>query len=332
MKFLSLIILFVSHAVLAGGSIAGNGGDVVTCPAETGQPSIQMLDYYEYFFIEQQRVQFGDPSEDFQWKVSHVLDWLDIYSPFRAALYRSRFNIFLANTTFVNQDLVDIPDSLHFVMPTGCRIQQLAIQEHTKTPILYTIDQRLWSQLDEITKAGLVLHELIYGEALDYGQINSINARDFHRFLMKPKFGDPRSLLEDELKNIGFSNLTSEVIFKNGDAVKFLNSRDQYNQVCGYKVNGVVVDACTDPKVQYIVESYPNPSDFGLGNEILSVRDSDGHVLYHVSGDSLGFPFDVLAIHPDYVETLEDVYIKNSNFEIWCSGKIFLNQNFTAED
>ncbi len=104
-------------------------------------------------------------------KVGYVLAWLAEHSPRRARLFRESAATFFNRTTFVDHDLQDIPDSQHLVLPIGCNIQQLAIQERQADgSVRYTIDRRLWNRLDTGNQAGLILHEMIYTEALDLGQ------------------------------------------------------------------------------------------------------------------------------------------------------------------
>lgn len=75
--------------------------------------------------------------------------------------------------------MADIPDSGNIVIPKGCTIEQIANQSaplYADDP-RYIIDQSLWSLLDNQNRAGLILHEIIYREAIELGHDNSVSTR-----------------------------------------------------------------------------------------------------------------------------------------------------------
>lgn len=161
------------------GNVVGNGGDVVFCPGEKG---ITLLDYFEAETLWQIKLDLGEG--DYRQKVINVLNRLQKISETRAKLYKKWFEEFEQNARFIpNIVFQDISDSSHVGIPHGCRIEQVAIQ---RTPQFdedrrYLISKDIWDQLDEDSKAGLILHELIYREAInEFDHTNSIPSRYFN--------------------------------------------------------------------------------------------------------------------------------------------------------
>ena len=89
-------------------------------------------------------------------------------------------------------NLVDIPDSGHIATPHGCEIVQIAVQKEPEFPDekTFTISKDLWDHqaLDERSKAGLILHEVIYQKALKSSHTDSIKTRYLTSFLTSTKF------------------------------------------------------------------------------------------------------------------------------------------------
>lgn len=60
--------------------------------------------------------------------------------------------------------LTDVEDSMHVMLPAGCKLQQIAIRQNVPVPNSkrFLIDKKLWGALAPRDRAGLILHEIIY--------------------------------------------------------------------------------------------------------------------------------------------------------------------------
>lgn len=164
---LILVASLLASSSSFAGSEAGNGGDVVICKANANKP-IQLLDHYEATDLQGFQLDLGASNLGYMQKVEFVLKKIERLNPSRANLYRKWASEFLADSNFVNGQLIPIPDVGPGVIPAGCDLVQIAIQQTPELPgeKRFLIQKDLWDQLDEAGKAGLVLHELIYREAL----------------------------------------------------------------------------------------------------------------------------------------------------------------------
>lgn len=188
----SLLVL-TSQAALAGGgseggSNVGNGGDGIVCKIPGGKKTVELLDYYEARTQLKDpktgqaiRMDFGAPGLSVDEIVELLISRVAEVSPERAERYRAQARTFMGETQFLpNADLTDIPDSLHAAVPSNCEIKQLVNQR--KKPFAmqarYNVDKTLWDLMaSNASKAGTILHEVIYREAIEAGQTNSVPTR-----------------------------------------------------------------------------------------------------------------------------------------------------------
>ena len=174
MKYLILCSLLLTATAFAGKE-GGNGGDVLVCKDENKKiTSIELLDFYEARVKGRIKgIYLGDDSLSFTEKVHYAIDRLEKLDQRRAKKYRDRFEVFFNEDQFGWADrLVNIDDTGSLGIPQHCEIEQIATQEEPSLPgdkrIL--IVEKYWNLLDSNNKAGLVLHELIYSEAMDLRQ------------------------------------------------------------------------------------------------------------------------------------------------------------------
>lgn len=180
-KPLSILFAVLATAGLAGQAFAarivGNGGDVVVCSG-----SYEVLDLYEARRMRQQLPDFGPVLEPVAMAL-HVVDRLAAVDPVRAALYRRWVQEFNDDSIVFNdnQHFSDINDSGDVLIQDGCRVVQIAVQREPRSPEdrRYMIDGSVWSHLGDADKAALILHEVIYRDALQRGHVNSMAARYF---------------------------------------------------------------------------------------------------------------------------------------------------------
>ncbi len=169
------IALLASQAARAD-RIVGNGGDLVTCTN-----AHFVLDVYEAKQMRGMTADFhspGDP-QDFYAKAKAVLERVAAVDPERGALYLQWLAEFpVVSRILPDQTFDDIKDSGNVVLQNSCRrLDQLAIQRQPENPedSRYLINGDLWDQLvnEPDQRAALVVHEIVYRDALRRGHINS---------------------------------------------------------------------------------------------------------------------------------------------------------------
>lgn len=184
-KWSLLLSILFAHSAWAS-DIIGNGGDVVNCST-----SVEMLDLYEGRTLRGLNFDQSLLGVDEASTVQNILNRLETIDPMRATLYRNWANSFMSEARLVpNADLTDIPDSQHLAVPSGCKIEQVVIQkepEFTEDP-RFIISEKLWNQMDTTSRASLILHELVYREALSLNHENSIASRYLNSLITSVRF------------------------------------------------------------------------------------------------------------------------------------------------
>ncbi len=166
MKILLLSLLaFSAQTFAGGGDRVGNGGDVVVCGDR-----VELLDLYEA------RVKGHKPlkleSDTHEEMLNEVIERrIHRLQPLRAKRFRDYGEEFFKESIILpGIELSDVDDAGLAVIPRGCKLEQIVIQlSDADIPPgghRYTISQDLWDQLDEFNKMALMLHEVIYREAI----------------------------------------------------------------------------------------------------------------------------------------------------------------------
>lgn len=190
-----------------GGRTVGNGGDVLKCEVN-GASIYTILDWYEGIEIRNLNLNLGENQLSFDEKIQLAIKRLQRLSPKRAARFQLSLESFFNETKWLTSGtLIDIPDSDHILLPNNCQILQIANQS---TPVLstdkrYVIDLKLWQNLSDDQKVALVLHEIIYKEALEDGHQNSISTRILNSLILSKEL-EVMSVYEftNVLKILGF--------------------------------------------------------------------------------------------------------------------------------
>lgn len=188
-----LISLLLPCTQLFAGNEYGNGGDVIYCSQQDAPPKVEILDLYEARARWGLTLDLGQDNLTPVEKVNYALERLDRIDHFRAEYYKKIAGEFFENALFISGvTLIDIPDSQFTYIPSNCEIRQIAIQKEPQFPgeKLYTISKDLWDILDNNQKAGLILHEIVYGEAISLSHSNSINSRYFMGHIASTKTGN----------------------------------------------------------------------------------------------------------------------------------------------
>lgn len=200
-------IVFLTTAISVAGNSVGNGGDVVYCPHNR---TAELLDHYEGRVFWGITPDLGDAQLSVEDKLGIVLDRVRIYDPFHAEKWEDEIKFFWSNVIFLpGVDLVDISDSEHVAIPAGCRISQIAIQKRPTFPRdkYYTVSKNLWDMLSSDGKAGLVLHEVLFKEALSNYHKDSRRTRYLNANISSNLIQDAanyRSLMEASLFDYPF--------------------------------------------------------------------------------------------------------------------------------
>lgn len=161
---------------LMGGDRVGNGGDVVVCGKK-----IELLDLYEARIS---GYEITKPlGNTYQEMLKNLIQKnLQPIQPQRAAKYLKFLETFGQEAQFLpGIRLNDVDDAGMVAIPTGCILKQIAIQlsddERPAGKKRYTVSLDLWNKLDEFNKMSLVLHEIIYREAIEHKSSNSMVVR-----------------------------------------------------------------------------------------------------------------------------------------------------------
>lgn len=182
---LIVLIVSLSSKVYAGIDWVGNGGNLISCEETT---YLELFDYFEGRTNRGVEPSLGVGHLTWERKAEYALQRLQTLNPSRAELYRKWLKEFKNETSFFADGYIPgIPDTGGVVLPTGCKLLQAALQRPSGEIMpgdkRYVIDLNYWNVLNETSKAGLVLHELIYREGIEEGHISSVRVRYFNQMI-----------------------------------------------------------------------------------------------------------------------------------------------------
>lgn len=188
------LFLLTCSLFVFGGNDRGNGGSVVWCRYDDGALRfIQTMDYYVATHIAKLNLSLGSKSLSAEQKVDLVLNRLAQFDPKRASRFRAHVNSFWSEALLYFQtNLPLIHDFGYVPVFENCQILQVIIQDPSPRDPKhrYSVNMSLWASLDEETKAGLLLHEVIYRDLLEQGHRNSILARYYINTISTERFAD----------------------------------------------------------------------------------------------------------------------------------------------
>src|SRR5262245_10581289 len=123
--FLFAAMVALGSAAWAGQE-AGNGGDVVVCTQPNGSKTYELLDLYELRENHGLTLDASAPRNlDEKGYALYQLRKLQAWS--HHDNYKYRVQTVGSRLQFVNEDLVDIRDSLNTYIPSNCELKQVAI-------------------------------------------------------------------------------------------------------------------------------------------------------------------------------------------------------------
>lgn len=194
--------LFVlSFALLVGvngwaGDKARNGGSVIECA--DGVPK-EMLDTFEAREVFSLNLWPGFGATPVEKALDIVANRLPVMDAGRRQIYTAWINEFMKRAEFATGvALPELADSNPVAVPVNCKLVQIAIQRDFNLPIVkrYLINGDLWNKMDVDNQAALILHEVIYREAILRGQSDSVNSRLFSGLLQS---SNAEQLLDPDL-------------------------------------------------------------------------------------------------------------------------------------
>lgn len=176
---------------VSGGGVSG-GGNVLACKTDEGTETYQLLDYFD----STKQGGFGfeldlGPGKTYPEKIEYVLDRMTKFDSYRRQDYAKKVKSFFNDSEFSDYPKATNSNDLGsgYILPEGCEIKRAIIlrsdeeQTISGNPARYSIVRPLWDQLDDTTKAGLMLHEIAYLEAIKKGAVTSLAIRRFVAFI-----------------------------------------------------------------------------------------------------------------------------------------------------
>jgi len=182
MSACAFLVLALNTSAFAKGGEVGNGGDVFQCQ---NSKSV-LVDVYEAQAERGIKLDLGPPRLALFSKVDMAIKRLARLSPIRAKMYSDQAHNFFNEASLIpDAQLTPIQDVYNWATPDGCVLKQIAVQIVPQFPQdkRYLISKDLWDTLDDDSKAALILHEVIYREAISLGFTNSISVRYFNSLI-----------------------------------------------------------------------------------------------------------------------------------------------------
>lgn len=188
-SFVAIIMLtsLTQRAPAAAGSEVGNGGMLVDCKNPAGASlGLETLDFFEgrmFLNFEFDESLLRSTSTEI---LTDVVNRLYRFDPERALRYEYWINSFMNEAKFLeNVKLAPTEDQANLALPERCSLVQAIIQREPIFPEerRYNIAKEVWDRLIERERAGLILHEIVYREAIALGQTNSRRTRLFVAYL-----------------------------------------------------------------------------------------------------------------------------------------------------
>lgn len=161
---LQAVLLFGGpNAYARGRGVSTSGGGVgVLCKGATGQPKLQLLDFYEASLAQQELVQStGSFSRDYGTGMQRLRRLFEDPRPVTPNELNDTVARFKKATQFTSHKLTPTSDmGATPTLPSHCHYEQIAVYHDLNNNLV--INKELWSQLDSLNKAALLTHEVLY--------------------------------------------------------------------------------------------------------------------------------------------------------------------------
>ena len=210
MKTLFLIVFFISTFSFAGPHIIGNGGSGLVCD-QSSKFNTQLLDVFEMGLLLNLKAEY-DSKNNYKTLALNFIERLSIFSRIDMNQLKSWVKTFESESLFLDEvELVAVEDSVYYALPMGCLLQQAVIQKEPSLPgdQRYIINNRLWRQFDDLSKASLIIHEVIYRLfIINFGSYENQNSLSVRRTVSFVVSNHLKKLTSSEIfdlqKSLGF--------------------------------------------------------------------------------------------------------------------------------
>jgi len=170
----------------------GNGGIGVQCTKTDGSSTVELLDYYEGRTQWDLEIETGDASLTADQKITYILDRMTRLDPDRANKLREGVKNFESQSRKLSGiNLGPTTDSDITITEANCHPVQIVVRKEPELPgdKYFTINKDLFDKMDTGSQAGLILHELIYKEAVDHRHATSRLSRFLNANIASKKMG-----------------------------------------------------------------------------------------------------------------------------------------------
>lgn len=224
------ICYFSEGYAQSGGHVIANGGYVLKCEKQN------KITFESYDILEGRVLYDVEPifskKEDYLDKAEDIIGRLKKINPTREKLYLHWLSSFVKESKFLPNgvNLIEVPDISIGIRPDNCKLIQAIVQttNFERQGYRYIINTGAWNALDN-NKAALIIHELIYREAIlpennhpnsllsrqfnqliHSGEVRNMNLKQFidflfeHRFAQADAHGVPIGLFNFNLKSKAF--------------------------------------------------------------------------------------------------------------------------------
>jgi hypothetical protein len=186
MSKLIILIMLTSLGISAQAAQERGGGSFEVCKDAQSNLTVILQDYFEAQQATTLKIDMGPDGSDYAAKIRYVTDRLKKLDPVFARLIQDRADRFISETAFLDRsEIPDIYDKGPYLEPKKCSLVQVGANKVDPLPAekKYLIDADLWKLADEQTKAGLVLHEVIYAAVREFGIKTSATTRYFNALI-----------------------------------------------------------------------------------------------------------------------------------------------------
>ena len=243
---LMLVLLNLTSVTWAGSG--AHGGNGVVCFTDSSKKAIASVELFDYWEKARElklnvKLDMGGPDLTVQEKIDVVIDRLRTFDPVRADQYKiNAQNILGQLQDYLTSEieLADIQDDNGVIRPTGlCIKTRFAVQLKDPKPYQkkFLISALLYQSkaTSNDARAGIILHEVIYQEAIDLGQTTSDNTRYFN-YLISTNYLAGNSIEQylSLLEQVGFpvNNVmpvllpdTNQIIYLDRESLKYSSDR-----------------------------------------------------------------------------------------------------------
>lgn len=154
------------------------GGHVVVCSLPGQAVTVRLLEFFQAESVGQ-KIDLGSVGQPYSDYLRTMLQRLEPLSPLRVKIYNESISSFVKEWKFSPQLYIPLKDIVtDVILPKDCVLQQIAYQNKIEDEeTQYIVDQRFWSLLPEMDKAGFIMHQFLLKESLTYKKSSSDSVR-----------------------------------------------------------------------------------------------------------------------------------------------------------